>query len=93
MADTIVSEADMADFQIHDAPSIDTNFGMLTGGWVRVAIPALGFDEEILAYASDNVAAMTRKCHRTLEGLAGLPLLRMFEYGGDPDWFWLRRNA
>jgi hypothetical protein len=23
-------------------------------------------------------------------GLVGLPLLRLMEYGGDADWFWLR---
>jgi hypothetical protein len=27
---------------------------------------------------------------RDFDGLAGLPLLGLLEYGGNADWFWLR---
>jgi len=69
---------------------VNTNFGRMDGGWVRVMIPDVGFDEEVLGYASDRVVNTAQRDSPDFEGLVGLPLLRMLEYGGDADWFWIR---
>jgi hypothetical protein len=73
-----------------DAPDVNTNFGTLQGGWLHVLMPELGLDQYLVGYASDAVVTATKASCPDFEGLAGLPLLRMTEYGGDPDWFWLR---
>jgi hypothetical protein len=59
--------------------------------WVR--IPELALDEHVMGYASDAVLAGARASSPDFEGLAGLPLLRLTQYGGDRDWFWLRPPA
>jgi hypothetical protein len=44
----------------------------------------------VRSYASDGVATATKVSSPDFEGLAGLPLLRLVEYGGNANWFWLR---
>jgi hypothetical protein len=39
---------------------------------------------------SDAVASSTQASSPEFQGLAGLPLLRLLEYGGDASSFWLR---
>jgi hypothetical protein len=77
-------------FNLGLVPGMNTNFGPLEGGWMRVRAPAVGFDEDLIAYGSDAVAEAAAASHSDLEALAGLPLLRKFEYGGDAEFFWLR---
>ena len=89
----VVSVAAMSRFKRGDGPDVSTNFGPLNGGWLRVAIPELGFGEVILGYASDAVADAARASSPDFQGLIGLPLLRMNEYGGDAESFWVRKNA
>jgi hypothetical protein len=72
------------------ARGVETNFGPLDGGWLRIAIPKLAIQVDVLGYASDAVIQATEASHSDFEGLAGLPLLRMSEYGGDRDFFWMR---
>ena len=86
----IVDSAALLRFNLGVTPGLNTNFGVLDGGWLRVQIPALGFDASVLGYGSDAVAQAAQASHSDFEGLAGLPLLRMLEYGGDRDWFWIR---
>lgn len=69
-----------------------TNFGRLAGGWVHVSIISLGWEQDALGYGNDAVARSARSTHRDFEGLVGLPFLRLFEYGGDADHFWLRKR-
>lgn len=73
-----------------DGPDVRTNFGPLEGGWLEVAMPDLRLNQPILAYAGDAVLAAVQASHADFVGLAGLPLLRLMEYGGDANWFWLR---
>jgi hypothetical protein len=70
--------------------AVHTNFGLLRSGWLRVVIPELGFDRQLLGFASDQVVAAARSSSPAFEGLAGLPLLRMMQYGGDASSFWLQ---
>lgn len=86
----IVSLQVLQQLNVGLAPGMNTNFGPLDGGWLRVQIPELAFDESVLAYGSDAVAEAAQASHGDFAGLAGLPLLRMLVYGGDRDHFWLR---
>jgi hypothetical protein len=74
----------------NDAGAVDTNFGPMEGGWLRVALPELRLDRAVLGYAGDAVIATVRASSPDFKGLAGLPLLRMLAYGGDADSFWIR---
>ena len=86
----IVGQALLRQFNLGLAPGMSTNFGALDGGWLRIQIPELAFDQTILAYGSDAVLQAAQASHTDFAGLAGLPLLRKFEYGGNDDSFWLR---
>ena len=63
---------------------------MLAGGWLRVVVPDLHFDEKIPAYSGNNEVKAAKASSPDFDGLAGLPLLRKFEYGGNSDRFWLK---
>jgi hypothetical protein len=86
----VLDSSRMRRFKQLDAPPLTSNFGTLEGGWVQVRIPATGIDRLILGYGSDAVAAACQRSSLDFEGLAGLPLLRLGEYGGDAGAFWLR---
>ena len=86
----IISQANMLRLKQADAPDMSTNFGLLEGGWLNVAMQELGLNSSLVGYASDMVVGATQGSSLDFDGLAGLPLLRMVEYGGDADWFWLR---
>ncbi len=73
-----------------DGPDVDTNFGLLQGGWLQLAMPELGLAQPVLGCASEAVVAAAKADHPDFDGLAGLPLLRLTEYGGDAASFWLR---
>ena len=82
----------MQQFNLGLVPGMNTNFGPLEGGWLRVQIPEVGCDMDLLSYSSDVVAQAAIASDPTFVGLAGLPLLRMLEYGGDGDSFWVRSD-
>jgi hypothetical protein len=83
----------MARLRLRAAPDVQTNFGLLEGGWPHLTMPQLGLDQDVEGYASDAVVAATKANSPDFEGLAGLPFLRLVEYGGDAHWFWLRAVA
>lgn len=87
----IVSPDVLRTFILEEADDIATNFGPMEGGWVDAAIAEVGFRDRVEAYASDAVVAALRQSDPRFQGLAGLPLLRNLEYGGDAGAFWLRR--
>ena len=87
----VVSNATLQKFQLIGVPGVSSNFGPLNGGWLRIQIPNVGIDEDIVAYGSDSVAQAVASSHTDFEGLVGLPLLRKTEYGGDNDDFWIRK--
>jgi hypothetical protein len=86
----IVPHSRLQQFKHLDLPTISSNFGLLQGGWLQVRIPALGFDQLLVGYGSDAVVAATQRSSADFEGLAGLPLLRLAEYGSDGNSFWIR---
>jgi hypothetical protein len=87
----IISRQPMARLKAADAPDANTNFGLLEGGLLQLAMPELGLAQLTEGYSSDAVVAAAKASHPDFEGLAGLPLLRLAEYGGDADWFWVRK--
>jgi hypothetical protein len=89
----ILGTAAMSRLQVRNAPTRTSNFGLLRGGWFRLAMPDFGLVMSVLGYASDAVLTAVKASSPDFEGLAGLPLFRMVEYGGDADWFWIRPAA
>jgi hypothetical protein len=89
----IIDTATMESLRWRESVRTDSNFGALEGGWLRIAIPELGFDVKTLGYANDPIVNVVRRSDPRFGGLVGLPLLRMLEYGGDAGWFWIRSSA
>jgi hypothetical protein len=89
----IISRVLMAKLKQRAASDVNSNFGLLEGGWLHLTMPELGLDQDLEGYASDTVATATKTSSPDFEGVAGLPFLRLLEYGGNADWFWLRPAA
>lgn len=89
----VISSRALADFNHGDGPHANTNFGILEGGWFRLAMSELGLTQRVFGFASDDVVASTKVSHADFEGLAGLPLLRLLEYGGNADEFWIQQPS
>jgi hypothetical protein len=89
----IIGQANMALLKQGTAPDMQCNFGLLEGGWVQVDTPGLSLGQPLLSYACDPVVTAAKASSPDFDGLAGLPLLRLMEYGGDADWFWIRSAA
>ena len=83
----------MAMVKIIGAPSMKTNFGILRGGLVTLAMSELGLTQQVVGYASDEVCKAAKASHQDFDGLAGLPLLRMAKFGGDADHFWIKKQS
>ncbi len=87
----IIDLVSMRQFNVGITHDMETNFGVLNGGWLRVQIPELGFDEDVLAYVSDAVVQAAKASYSDFDGLGGLPLLQLMEeFGGNRDPFWIR---
>ena len=69
-----------------------TNFGSMNAAWMRLRIPELGFDRRLVVYSNAEVVEAVKRSKPDFDGLAGLPLLRRLEYGGNSDSFWLRTD-
>src|SRR5581483_8921151 len=67
------------------AQGIESNFGHLNGGWLELDMAELGLSNQVLGYGSDEVFRAVRGASGSFSGLAGLPLLRRLEYGGDAE--------
>ncbi|MBW3599225.1 MAG: hypothetical protein KY475_18390 [Planctomycetes bacterium] len=59
----------------------------------RILIVEAGADypEDVTIFGSDQVFQAPQASSPDFKGLAGLPLLRVLEYGGDHVAFWLRK--
>ena len=89
----VVSHAVMRRLKRRAAIDVETNFGILEGAWLELNMPEFAVREDVLAYASDSVAASAKLSDPAFDGLAGLPFLRLLEFGGDAEGFWLRSPA
>ena len=86
----ILDSATMEAVRWRESVRTNSNFGPLESGWLRLAIPEIGFDVKVLGHSNDSVANVVKRSDPGLGGLVGLPLLRMLEYGGDAGQFWIR---
>jgi hypothetical protein len=86
----IVGEVELTSLSHRKGSSATTNFGILTGGWIRIAIPDIGYDALVRGYGSNLIRDAARQSHPDFQGVVGLPLLRSLLYGGDPGSFWIR---
>jgi hypothetical protein len=89
----ILGISDLALLSRAAAKAVNSNFGQLTGGWLELAMPELDLMNQIHGYGSDRVLHAVQSANRDFAGLAGLPLLRMVEYGGNDTSFWLRKST
>jgi hypothetical protein len=89
----VLSRADLLRCKITEVAPEDSVYGQLEGAWLRLSIPEVGLDYQLIGYGSDIVAQLTQDSCPDFAGLVGLPLLRQMEYGGDADWFWIRPAA
>ena len=87
----ILGKTDLLLLQRASAAGSSTNFGYLTGGWLELDMPELGISSQIHGYGSEAILQAVRSDSSDFSGLAGLPLLRMLECGGDADSFWVRQ--
>jgi hypothetical protein len=72
----------------HRAESnVDSNFGLREGYRLRILMPEFGLNHKVVGFVSDRVAETAKASHPDFEGLAGLPFLRLLEYGGDDNAF------
>ena len=89
----VISKEAMHEYSFGAATHVQTNFGVLEGAWFRLSMAEFGLDVLALGYASEAVVSSVKTSHLDFEGLAGLPLLRLLEYGGDSEDFWIRSRA
>ena len=90
--EVIIDAATMQAMQWHAADQSESNFGIAEGGWLQIAIADIGFDTFIVGYANDRIVGIVKRPDWGFDGLIGLPLLRMLEYGGDRGFFWVRKS-
>jgi hypothetical protein len=90
---TVLGSGDFNRCKLTEVAPEDTVYGKLEGAWLRLSIPEVGLDRQLIGYASDLVAQLAQDSCPDFVGLIGLPLLRMMQYGGDADWFWIRPAA
>ena len=72
------------------ASVVNSNFGQLEGGWLHLNMAELDLNQLLVGYTNDAVLTAVQASSPDFDGLAGLPLLRMVEYGGNATSFWLR---
>ena len=89
-AGVIIRSDWMATLRIEPCQHRPSNFGLLTGVWLRLYNPELRLVEFIRGYGNDTAAHIATRSHTDFVGLVGLPILRIGEYGGNADAFWFR---
>ena len=74
----IIDTGVMLRFNQGVVPGMTTNFGRLDAGWLRVQIPDIGFDEDVLGYSSQLVVTSGHDSlgRSLLRGLSGTCAVR-----------------
>jgi hypothetical protein len=88
----VIGVDDLPDFSFGAGNHVQSNFGILESAWLHLAMPEFGLDFLILGYGSEEVLDSARTDHPDFGGLAGLPFLRLLEYGGNASEFWIRSS-
>ena len=88
----ILANTDLLHLMQAEADPIGTNFGAMAGAWLKLAMPEFAVTGRVAGFGSDQVLRAVQSDSPDFSGIVGLPLLRMFEYGGDEDAFWIRKR-
>ncbi len=86
----ILGQTDLALLLRSAAAGTNSNFGYLAGAWLELSMPELGLNTQVIGYGSDQVLQAVQHDSIDFAGVAGLPFLRMVEYGGDAASFWVQ---
>lgn len=87
----VILRADLFGLLVHKRTrDRHSNHGPLMGGWLRLYSPELGRVEFVEGYGNDEAPARVSRSHPDFAGVVGLPVLRLAEYGGNADAFWIR---
>jgi hypothetical protein len=62
-------------------------------GVVQIAISEIGLTAFLDAFECPFVEASAKRSHQDFDGLVGLPLLQMTEFGGNNTEFWIKSIA
>jgi hypothetical protein len=89
----ILGLADLGLLSRGHTAGLGTNFGFMFGALVELSMPELGLTTQVQGYGSEDVLGAVQQDSPDFAGIAGLPLLRMLEYGGDATSFWVRKAA
>ena len=89
----ILKEESFEKLVLRRTRDISTNFGPMRGGWIRLYSRDLGLVVFVEAFGSDRAATAASLNHPDFAGLVGLPILRLAEYGGNSEDFWIRTPA
>lgn len=89
----ILGQSDLALLVRSAAAGMNSNFGRLTGAWLELAMPELGLNTLVVGYGSGQLLQTVQRDSIDFAGVAGLPLLRMVEYGGDATSFWIQEAS
>lgn len=88
----IVDEKTLQTMRWRESLGVDSNFGSLAGGWLRVAVPEISFEQKLLCHGNDVVVSVVKRSDSKFDGLIGLPFLRLMSFGGDEGYFWIRSS-
>ncbi len=88
----ILPPEDLQEFSFGVSSPVSTNLGILQAEWLYLAMPEFALDGLMVGYVSEAINSV-RLDHPDFAGLAGLPLLRLFDYAGNGDDFWIRRRS
>jgi hypothetical protein len=96
LADTGSAQAIVVPLELFDRLVVrktrnsQTNFGEMHGGWVRLHSAEVGLVEMVEGFGNDDMARSAMRSSLSFTGVVGLPVLRLMEYGGNHDSFWIR---
>jgi hypothetical protein len=86
----VIGVDDLPDCSFSAGANVQSNCGFLESAWLHLAMAEFGLDFLILGYSSEEVLDSARTDHPDIGGLVGLPFLRLLEYGGNANEFWIR---
>ena len=88
----VIGEAKLKRYRTRRRRRVPTNFGILQGGRLRVMILGGVGEFEIVGYGSDAIIETVKQSDPGFDGLIGLPMLRLLEFGGDAEGFWMKTS-
>lgn len=86
----MVGAAVMRHFGANRGSQFTGPYGPMTPATINVEIPEIGLAASITAHECPMIEALVKASHQDFDGLVGLPLLQLTEYGGNDEEFWVK---